>query len=265
MRLLTIVLIAVWSFVLPGRSVAQAVPPIQAEYSVRWAGIEVGRFHTELRIDGDRYHLAYQAMTAGPLRWVSNFHSSGWSLGRMSRSAVEPEHFRGESDWGEGLRFWQLSFDAAGEVSELVLDAKTRADREPVPAALRRGPDPLSVLLQAMQQVSAERPFEATVFDGRRVVELTLRCSHGQSPVELAALGPPTRSALRCLVDGERIAGQSKRWSESAEGHRQERRPVTTWLVPGIGGLPHWPVRIEAESRFGLVSVELDRFVGPGA
>ena len=45
-----------------------AEAPLAASYTVRWSGLEIGRFSTELRRTGERYHLAYQARTSGPLR-----------------------------------------------------------------------------------------------------------------------------------------------------------------------------------------------------
>lgn len=239
--------------------------PVEAHYSVRWAGIEVGRFQAELRRIGERYHLAYHATTAGPLRWLSSFTSSGWAAGAIASGSVRPEHFRGQSDWGEGRRFWQVSFTPSGEVSKLVLDAATAADREPVPEPLMRGPDPLSLALQAMLRATPTRPFDSTLYDGRRAARVFMDCAIERSPIRLAALGGNAEQALVCTADGERLAGRSKRWSDEADEEAGQRPPARVWLVPDLGGLPHWPVRVEAESRFGGVVIELERLGGSPA
>ena len=50
------------------------------------------------------------------------------------------------------------------------------ADREPVPKALRRGPDPLSLAVEAALGAAAGRTLEGTSFDGRRAAEARLSC-----------------------------------------------------------------------------------------
>jgi hypothetical protein len=238
---------------------------LQAGYSVRWSGIEVGRFDTELRLGGDDYRLTYHAQTSGPLSWVARFSSSGWALGRLDGRTVAPSHFQGASRWRDGEGFWRVSFAADGAVTALELDEWTRSDREPVPAALQRGPDPLSLMLQAMFEADAGWTVVGRSFDGRRAMRYDLACAAEPSPVAPAALGAATREALVCEVEGVLQAGRSKRWSERAEDRSHARPPVRIWLVPEVGGLPYWPVRIEAESRFGRVTVELDTFSAPRA
>jgi hypothetical protein len=239
--------------------------PLTADYAVRWSGLEIGRFSTELRRTGERYHLAYQAWTSGPLRWVVDLQSDGWAAGRLIDGAVRAEHFRGQSSWRDGAGHWRVTFAADGSVTEIELDAATTADREPVPEALRRGPDPLSLMLLAMQAARAGEVLEGQSFDGRRAMRYSLACAAEKSPIRPVALGAASRDALVCAADGALVAGRSKRWSDRAEARRPDREPARIWLVPGVGGMPHWPVRIEAESRWGRVTIELDTFTDPAA
>jgi hypothetical protein len=236
---------------------------LSATYSVRWTGIEVGRFDTELQRTGTDYRLTYHARTSGPLEWVARFSSTGWAMGRLDGRTVAPSHFQGASRWRDGEGFWRVSFGADGAVTALELDEWTRSDREPVPAALQRGPDPLSLMPQAMLEAGAGRTVEGRSFDGRRAMRYDLACAAEPSPIAPAALGAATREALVCEVEGALQAGRSKRWSERAEDRSSSRPPVRIWLVPEVGGLAYWPVRIEAESRFGQVTVELDTFSDP--
>jgi hypothetical protein len=236
---------------------------LQAGYVVRWGGIEIGRFDTELRRTGAEYHLGYHARTSGPLGWVVDFSSTGWSAGRLDADTAAPRHFRGQSRWRDGEGFWRVSFGADGRVTELELDDATRADREPVPDAIQQGPDPLALMLQAMLEASAGERVEGRSFDGRRAMRYELACAAEPSPVQPVALGAETYQALLCEADGALLAGRSKRWSDRAEQQGRERSPVRIWLVPAVGGLPHWPVRIEADSRYGTVSVELTQFLDP--
>lgn len=239
--------------------------PFEAEYSIRWAGIEVGRFQAELHRRGDRYRLAYQVTTAGPLRWIADFRSSGWANGQLGADGVQAEHFEGQSDWGEGERFWRVSFDPLGQVTALELDPATVADREPVPDSMMQGPDPLSLAIQAMLEAAPDGLFEGQMYDGKRAISVSLNCAAEDSPIALAAFGDAPLDALICKGDGERLAGRSKRWSDQADEQVEDRRPASIWLAPKMGGLPYWPVRIEASVRFGTITIELDRFTDPAA
>lgn len=246
-----------------GSATEVAAPAFETQYAIRWAGIEVGRFQTAFHREDDRYRLAYQVTTAGPLRWITDFRSSGWAMGQITPTGVQAEHFRGQSNWGEGERFWRVSFDPSGHVTSLDLDPESKADREPVPEALMQGPDPLSLAIQAMLEAAVDAPFEGQMYDGKRAVSVSLSCAAERSPITLAALGEAPLDALLCEGDGERLAGRSKRWSDKADEQAQDRRPATIWLAPEMGGLPYWPVRIEATARFGTVTIELDSITDP--
>ena len=191
--------------------------------------------------------------------------SQGWAAGRLDATGVTPRHFRGESRWRDGDGFWRVSFGADGLVTDLALDDATSADREPVPDALMRGPDPLSLLLQAMIEARPGERFDASSFDGRRAMRYELSCAVDPSAIQPVALGAAMRDALVCEADGRLEAGRSKRWSERAEDQGRERSPARIWLVADVGDLPHWPVRIEADSRYGTITVELTRFTDPAA
>lgn len=244
---------------------AAAAATLEADYVVRWSGMEIGRFDTALRRRGNDYHLSYQARTSGPLRWVVDFSSAGWAAGRIDAEGVVPRHFRGQSRWRDGGGFWRVSFAADGRVTELALDDATRADREPVPDELQRGPDPLSLMLAAVQDAGAGERLAASSFDGRRAMRYDLACAQERSVVQPVALGGAPRDALLCEVDGALVAGRSQRWSDRAEVRAQDRSPVRIWLVAEVGGLAHWPVRLEADSRYGTVTVELAALVEPAS
>ncbi len=244
---------------------APAAQTLRAGYVVRWTGIEIGRFDTELRRNGAEYLLGYEARTSGPLAWVVDFSSAGWSAGRLDADGVAPRQFQGQSRWRDGAGHWRVTFAADGRVTALELDEATRADREPVPDALQRGPDPLGLMLEAMLAARGGGRVEGRSFDGRRLMHYDLACAAERSAVQPAALGGGPREALVCEADGALLAGRSRRWSERADESGRERAPVRIWLVPDLGGLPHWPVRIEAESRWGKVTVELARFTDPAA
>ena len=60
--------------------------------------------------------------------------------------------------------------------------------------------------------------------------------------------------ALACTLDGETLAGRSRRW-ESARN--RTRTPARVLLSSEIVEGYYWPVRVEAETRFGRVVARL--------
>ncbi len=238
---------------------------VEAGYSMRWMGIEIGRLEIELRTTPTDYRLAFGARTTGALAWFVGFASEGSALGRLTPEGPHATLYRGSSAWDEGESHWQVGFAPDGEVTELVLDEASRADREPVPAELMKGPDPFTLALGALLDATAGSRLEGRSFDGKRAMGFTMDCAPAPEPVDPAALPGPRGGALLCSADGELLAGRSKRWGDDVDRENAGRRPARLWLLPGIGGLPHWPVRIEAESRMGTVTIELDRLVDPGA
>lgn len=241
-----------------------AAQPLHAAYVMRWVGIEIGRIEAELRHGDGDYHLAYRSWTTGPLRWIADIRSEGWATGRIGADGRPVAlHFRGRSAWEEGLSFWELSFGPDGRVTRLVLDEETRDDREPVPEPLRMAPDPMTLMLQAMGEVAAGRQIEASSFDGRRAMRYAMRCAEDTATIEPVALGGEPRHALFCQADGELVGGRSKRWGAQVDEETQDREPTRIWFVPELGSMPHWPVRVEAMSRYGRITVELDRLIEP--
>jgi hypothetical protein len=232
---------------------------------VRWAGIEIARFEVELRTSPADYRLAYRAETTGALAWVFDFASDGSATGRLTPEGPIAGQYRGRSASDDHTSQWRVDFTADGAVSEVVLDEESRGDREPVPAELMVAPDPFTLALQGLLEAAAGKRLEGRSFDGKRVMGFTMDCAPAPGPVHPAAFPAPRGGALFCTADGELLAGRSKRWGDRTDEHNEGRPPARLWLAPGVGGLPHWPVRIEAEGRFGAVSIELDHLVEPAA
>ena len=238
---------------------------VEADYSMRWMGIEIGRLEIELRTTPADYRLAYRARTTGALAWFVDFASEGSALGRLTPDGPRVQSYRGSSAWDDGESRWQVGFAPDGKVTELVLDDASRADREPVPVELMKGPDPFTLALGALLDATAGSKLEGRSFDGKRVMGFILGCTRAPGPVHPAALPAPRGGALLCSADGQLLAGRSRRWGADVDRENAGRQPARLWLLPGIGGLPHWPVRIEAESRMGTVTIELDRLIDPAA
>jgi hypothetical protein len=128
-----------------------------------------------------------------------------------------------------------------------------------VPAALQIAPDPLALALGAIGAAAPGARLTGASFDGKRVLRLEGACAE-----ELVALAeaPPgaaaaaDRETLACSIDGEVAAGASRRW-KGRSMRDDDRRPVAVWLGRGILEDAFWPVRVEAPTRYGTVTVRL--------
>jgi hypothetical protein len=235
---------------------------LQASYVVRWTGIEIGRVDTELRRDGERYHLAYLARTSGPLRLLWTLRSDGWAAGRLDGDIPRAEHFQGRSAWGDGESFWRVSFGPDGGVTRLASIRRRWRTASPSPtlSGSARSPEPG---IAGDARGRRRRAAGGTQLRRRRAMRYAMTCESEPSPIQPAALVPPpaTPSSARPRV---RSWPTLEALEPATRDGAPTRPPARIWLVPGIGGLPHWPVRIEAERRFGRITIELDRLVDPG-
>jgi hypothetical protein len=232
------------SLLAPGTLRAQA---FAATYAFTWAGLEVGEFRAEVVERDGGYRAVWQGRTVGLVGTLFPFASEGASRGLRQDGVLRPGDFEGRSAWRDGGGFWRVVFGPDGRAERVEVPPEDVAEREPVPEGLRVGPDPATLALTALAVARPQARLSATSFDGKRAVRYALACD---APAGGAA-------ELPCTIEAELLAGASRRWRDR---RTQERRPpVRVWLRPGIrdGGL--WPVRIEAESRFGRVEARLVR------
>ena len=129
--------------------------------------------------------------------------------------------------------------------------------RDPVPPALQKAPDPLALALGATRIAAPGARLEGVSFDGKRAVRFELACADAEQALAPDDPAVSIHSALDCTVDGELIAGASRRWQS---GRDTDRRPTRVLLGRGIVPGRYWPVRVEAETRFGMVVVRLTRY-----
>ena len=233
---------------------AAAAGQLTAGYEVRWAGIAVGRVETSLGGEGAAYRLVWQGRTVGLAETMFPFASAGSSEGRREQGRVVSERFTGESRSGDRSSHWRVTFGADGRAGRIELSPDTGAEREPVPAALQAGPDPLALLLQAIEQAAPGLSASGTGFDGRRVTRYELSCDDTPVPVDA------DRAELACTIEGRLLAGAARGSAQAASGWRRE--PIRAWLRTGLRPGGWWPVRIEVPARIGSVEVRLVELQG---
>jgi hypothetical protein len=243
----------------PGR----AAERLSAAYELTWLGLEIGAVEVGVERDGQRYRITYLARSAGFLGVVWPFVSSARSDGARRGAAVRPRLYEGRTRRGDEQRAWSIGFAPDGRAVRIDVPPEDLAEREPVPGPLRVGPDPLSLALEAIDRAGPGVSADGRSFDGRRALRLELACGD-EAPIQSAAsAGPAPEPSLLCLVEGELIAGASRRW-KNRDARDEERRPARAWLARGLLPDAWWPVLVEAETRWGTVTARLVR-VAPAA
>ena len=225
--------------------VASAAESMTAVYAFSWAGLDVGRLEILLEADGGGYRASWEAGTAGLVGTLFPFSSQGSAEGRRDGERYLPSRYDGRSDWRDGGSQWRVAFAADGRATQIEIPADDLAGREPVPEALRVGPDPASLALAAIARAAPGIRLDGQSFDGRRAVRIELACADVDATTDLA-----------CTVSGRLLAGASRAWRERSQGEA-EREPWRVWLRTGVHGDGFWPVRLEAPSRFGTVEARL--------
>ena len=144
-----------------------------------------------------------------------------------------------------------------GRLLEKRIPAAVIADREPIPEHLEHGPDPLALMAESLRHIRPARTRERTVFDGKRALRVTLDCSDQLDEVPPLPDTEP-EPAVVCELDGELLAGASKRWQkEHGSDDEDEDRLIRVWFADGLVDHHHIPVLMHGESRYGLVVVRL--------
>jgi hypothetical protein len=235
-----------------------AAESLTATYAVTWRGLEVGTFDAEVAADDAGYRTAWQGRATGLVGTLFPFATIGASDGARGRGgACRPREYTGRSRWRDHDRAWRVVFGGDGRAAEVEVPADELAEREPVPAALRVGPDPAALALTAIAAAKPGARMVASSFDGKRSVRFALACGDAASD-PAGVVGP---AEIACTVESQLLAGASRRWRARSPDARQAE-PVRVWLRQGTGGgggQGYWPVRAQAASRFGTVEVRLVR------
>lgn len=237
-----------------------AAEAVTATYVFRWGGIEVGELEATLREDGGAeaggYRVSWRGRTTGLAGALFPFTGEGESVGRRESGRYRSGVYAVRSRRGGGaVAAWRVGFAPDGRAARVEVPPEQLAGREPVPEALRVGPDPAALALAAIAGAAPGARLDGASFNGKRAARFALACADAPEPG--AALLP-------CTVQGRLVAGAARDHPPDPPGE-----PVRVWLRPGAprpgsGGGPGggwWPVRAEASTRFGAVEV---RLVGTG-
>jgi hypothetical protein len=257
---LTSALLAALLVASPGR--AEDLAPAHVGYAVYAAGMNVLDITSEVDVAGPRYRLDFSSRTAGLFGAFFNSQSDSFVQGAWMGTRPAPLRF---ASWGTlrgTARRTTLDYEF-GQPVVRTLEPPDEPDHDAVPLALQRDTvDALSALAMLVRQVALTNRCDGhlTIFDGRRVSEITART------VGEEALAPTSRStfagpALRCDFAGRQLAGFKH---DESETDRNKVHESTAWFARVVPGAPPLPVRVRFESRFFSQATAYLVEAGPG-
>jgi hypothetical protein len=218
-----------------------------ATYLFSWAGMDVGELRVEIVETGGAYRATWSGRTIGLVGALFPFTSAGTADGHRVDGRYQAGTYDAHSAWRDGGTASRVMFGPDGRAIEIEVPPADLTDREPVPEALRRGPDPASLALLAITSARPGAGLTATSFDGKRAVAFVLACQSGAEVTE---------AGLTCTIRSRLLAGAARRWGDQ-QRQAAEPRPVQVWLQRSGPVHVFWPARVEAPSRFGTIEVRL--------
>jgi hypothetical protein len=235
-----------------------AAAPLRLElaYAVAWIGLPAAAVTVDLVLDETSYSLIAAGHSVGVFALMVDLQSRTMVRGRRdAQGGLHPARFTQTSSWNGEERHTLVEFDADGQASRVEASQDDEFRRAPVPGSMRHGPDPLTALLEAVLGAAPEAKLQQMAFAGRRVTSLGLDC--GAAGVISPAAGAVAATvALPCVVSGEVIAGGLV---DPPPRRFRLDGPVVASVAPGLAAGLALPVRIEAPSTLGTVTVELTR------
>lgn len=229
---------------------------VTAVYSVKVAGIELGKFHYRSEVDKSAYRLAGYAKLSwgfGMFKWYSNTNSSGSLAGDGIHPAAYSFDYRSSKKKGSVA----VKFNRAG-VSSVKLVPPRSPEPGQVPLSdkhLEGVFDPMSALI-ALSRISGGNPCgrRISIFDGKQRFELVLSFRRQERLREKRPSGQPLIAYI-CGVRYIPVAGHKNNKETKAmaasKGIEVALRPVPSANLAV-------PVRITIPTPVGSVDITAD-------
>jgi hypothetical protein len=257
---------ALASLVLAGAAVPDLVHAqgrLEAHYTVRLAGIPIGKGHWVIDISDTQYSAAASGETTGLMKIFTGGEGSGAARGTLE--AGKPVL----SDYAASIKTRKKTDEtrltvADGKVTEFKLDPPQGPDKERVPLTeeTKRGVlDPMTAMLLSVPGAGNPLSPEAcrrrlAVFDGKLRYDLQLAFKRmDQVKADKGYAGP----VLVCAVYFVPVAGYVP--SRAAVKYLSRARDLEVWLAPIAGTRVLVPFRAEGPTPIGTAVLEADQFV----
>lgn len=236
------------------REAAPGKRDVDLHYAIYFGGMQVLKLDIGLALDGARYDVKAAMKTRGFVARMFPWSMRANSKGRFDSARVRPQEAYSENTW-RGKKGWvSLSFDDRGP---RVVSAKPeRKASEIPPSEMRDALDVASAILFLSHTAEAGRScdIKVPVFDGRRRFDFVID-RLGQEEMVRDRYSAFTGTAQTCKVAMEVLHGKKR--ERDYGGFGSEGRTATIWLAPIFEGLAPMPVRIEYDTRWGLIVAHL--------
>jgi len=229
------------------------------DYKVYFGGFPALALEIEIGRTSEEYDISIGLRTLGVIDRLFPWTMRAYSRGRWAGAEVRPEAAGQTSAWRGRRRLVDVRYQDGRPIVARVVPPPDRDGRASVAAADVAGTvDLASAILSLSLAAEAGRGCArlVPVFDGRRRYDLVVE-HVGFEPIRRFGQAGPARRALKCRVSMVRRSGFERDPDHGAKDGG--RRTALLWLARAGEGLPPVPVRIELETRWGLVIAHLMR------
>lgn len=228
------------------------------DYKIYFGGFAAVALEIDLARTGQDYRISARLRTLGVIDRFFPWTMRAYSRGRIAGAEPRPAAAGQASDWRGRKRLVDIRYDGGRPIVER-LAPTDRDDRTPVSEDDMRGTvDLASAVLSLTLDAEAGNGCARVVpvFDGRRRYDLIAE-RIGVEPIRKVGRAGHYPRALKCRVSMVRRSGFKK--TASHDLSEPDRRSATLWLARAGAGMPPVPVRVEVETRWGLVIGHLMR------
>jgi len=227
---------------------------IDLDYAIYFGGFKVIKLDVGLALDGGQYDLNAAMETQGFVARMFPWSMRANSKGRLGPAVVRPREAHAENTW-RGKKGWvTLRFDADGPK---VVSAEPVRELVAIPPEdMRDTVDVASAILLLSSSFDAGRACDTKVpvFDGRRRFDFVID-RFGEEQMVRNRYSAFSGTALRCKVGMDVLFGRKRKHDYGGFG--SDGRSATIWIAPIFKGVPSMPVRVEYDTRWGLIVAHL--------
>ncbi len=228
-------------------------------YKVYFGGFAAASLEIDRERTANDYRITTKLRTLGVIDQLFPWTLRSYSRGRLAGAEPRPAAAGQNSDWRGRVRRVDIRYADGRPIVERLAPAAEPDDRTPVADDDLRGTVDLAGAILALS-LDAEEGRECArlvpVFDGRRRYDLIAERIGVETIRRFGRPGLEPR-ALKCRVSMVRHAGFRRIGRRG--GSDAKRRSATVWLAPTGAGMPPLPMRVEIDTRWGLIIAHLMR------
>ncbi len=233
------------------------------DYTIYFGGFEALQLNARLAFEGTRYELKAAMKTQGFVGFMFPWSLRTDASGKVDAARVRPFRAHSERVW-RGKKGWMtLRFDEDGP--KVVSSNSKRKRIEIPPDDLRDAVDVASAILLLSHAVQSGQKCDTKVpvFDGKRRFDFVVD-RVGEERLVRNRYSAFSGTALLCQVAMEMLHGKKR--ENDYGGFGSQGRNAAIWIAPIFEGVPPIPVRVQYDTRWGMVVAHLTRadFDGDG-